>query len=69
MAKNTETTETKKSYTAKQVFFALLPWTIILTLLVGFIGVVTGWNMRSQYHMAVQNEAKSQVAHVSELKN
>lgn len=50
-----------KTFTRKQVFIGLLPWTIIALSLAVFIGYVSGWNARGVQNDQVKAEASQMV--------
>lgn len=52
------------TYTKKQVFMAILPWSIIGTMIVFSIGAASGWFIRSNF----QNEVAQQVNSIMEKK-
>jgi cell division septal protein FtsQ len=58
MSKEIKEKAPKPTYTKKQVFMAVLPWAIIVIATVGFIGVVTGWTLRSSDISRVHAEAQ-----------
>jgi len=63
MSKETKSTEVKelKTYNKKQVFFAMLPWAIIVLVSVAFIGLVVGWTLRSNDQCRIESQASQLV--------
>lgn len=45
------------TYNKKQVFWAILPWSIIVIVTVGFAGIVSGWTLKSGYEGQVRADA------------
>jgi len=50
-----------KLYSRKDMFFKVLPWAIIFTVIIAFAGLASGWTLRSNFDETIRNEVKTQV--------
>ena len=58
MSKSKEEEKQVKTYTVKQIFWAVLPWALITLASVALAFTVTGWVLRSNDMSRVQSEAR-----------
>jgi len=49
----------KPTYTKKQVAIALLPWSIIVTMVLVSTGAFIGWTLRSNFYSEISQQVSS----------
>jgi hypothetical protein len=55
-----------KTYTAKQVIKAALPWVLIALMVIPTAGAFVGWTLRGDFQGAIQREVSEQVSQLKE---